>query len=133
MYRNSANRVILVGHVGLEPEVRTLKNDRKVSHFNLASNFGWRDGKGDYQNRTDWHRIVCWGNMADYSRKLSKGQHVYVEGSLRTREWTDENSKKHYITEVYADMVTPLGKKKDKEEEGVEAVPDEKTGDDVPF
>jgi len=59
---------------------------------------------------------------------------VYIEGSLRTREWTDENSKKHYITEVYADMLTPLGKRKGKdEEEGGEAKPDDKTGDDVPF
>jgi len=133
MYRNSANRVILVGHIGNDPEMKTLKNDRKVSNFSLASNFGWRDAKGEYKNRTDWHRIVCWGNLAEYSHRLVTGQHVYIEGTLRTREWTDENSKKHYITEVYADMLTPLGKRKDKEEEGAEAEPDEKTGDDVPF
>ncbi len=134
MYRNSANRVILVGHIGHNPELKTLKSDRKVSNFNLASNFGWRDSKGEYKNRTDWHRIVCWGNLAEYSQKLVTGQHVYIEGSLRTREWTDENSKKHYITEVYADMLTPLGKRKGKdEEEGGEAKPDDKTGDDVPF
>jgi single-strand DNA-binding protein len=133
MNRNSANRVILVGHIGLDPEMKTLKNDRKVSNFNLASNYGWRDAKGEYQNRTDWHRIVCWGNLAEYSKKLIKGQHVYIEGTLRTREWIDENEKKHFITEIYADMLTPLGKRKEKEEEGAEAKPDEKTGDDVPF
>ena len=133
MNTNSANRVILVGHIGQNPEMKTLKNDRKFSHFNLASNYGWRDSKGEYKSRTDWHRIVCWGNLAEYSRKLLKGQQVYIEGSLRTREWTDENDKKHYITEVYSDMLTPLGKRKDKQEEGAEAKPDEKTGDDVPF
>ncbi|MCD6337227.1 MAG: single-stranded DNA-binding protein [Candidatus Marinimicrobia bacterium] len=133
MNRNSANRVILVGHIGLDPEIKTLKNDRKVSNFNLASNYGWRDAKGEFQSRTDWHRIVCWGNLAEYSKKLVKGQQVYIEGSLRTREWVDEHEKKHFITEVYADMLTPLGKRKDKEEEGAEAHPEEKTGDEVPF
>ncbi len=133
MYRNSANRVILVGHIGNNPEVKTLKNDRKYSHFTLASNFSWRDAKGEYQKRTDWHRIVCWGNMAEYSQRFIKGQQLYIEGSLRTREWTDTKQVKHYITEVYADTMTPLGKLKEKDEEGVEAKPEEKTGDDVPF
>lgn len=133
MNRNSANRVILVGHIGIAPEIKTLKGDKKVAHFSLASNYGWHAADGVYQNRTDWHRIVCWGNLADYAHKLSKGQQVYLEGALRTREWTDENSRKHYITEIYADMLTPLGKLKDKDEEGAEAKPDEKTGDDVPF
>jgi single-strand DNA-binding protein len=133
MNRNSANRVILVGHIGRDPEVKTFKNDRKVSHFMLATNYGWRDPQGEYHDRTDWHRIVCWGNMADYSQRFVKGQQLYIEGTLRTREWTDNDKVKHYITEVYADMLTPLGKRKDKEEEGAEAKPDEKTGDDVPF
>ncbi|MFO7840709.1 MAG: single-stranded DNA-binding protein [Fidelibacterota bacterium] len=133
MNRNSANRVILVGHTGMVPEVKTLKNDRKVSHFTLASNYGWRDPKGEYHNRTDWHRVVCWGNMAEYSRRFAKGQQLYIEGSLRTREWTDDDKKKRYITEVYADMLTPLGKRKEPDEEGAEAEKNEKTGDDVPF
>ncbi len=133
MYRNSANRVILVGHIGNEPTIHTLKNDRKVSNFSLASNYGWRTPKGEYQDRTDWHRIVCWGNLAEYSRKMPKGQQVFVEGSLRTREWVDQENKKHYITEVYADMLTPLGKRKDKEQEGAEANPEDKTGEEVPF
>lgn len=133
MYRNSANRVILVGHIGNEPTMNTIANDRKVSHFSLASNFGWRTPKGEYKDRTDWHRIVCWGNLADYSCKIAKGQQVYVEGSLRTREWLDKENKKHYVTEVYADMLTPLGKRKDKDQEGAEAKPDEKTGEEVPF
>jgi single-strand DNA-binding protein len=132
MNRNSANRVILVGHTGAAPEVKTTKNDRKYSSFTLASNYGWRDAGGEYKDRTDWHRIVCWGNLAEYSARLAKGQQLYIEGSLRTREWTDENKKKHYITEVYAEMLTPLGKLKEKEE-GAEAEPNEKTGDDVPF
>ncbi|MFA6619197.1 MAG: single-stranded DNA-binding protein [Candidatus Neomarinimicrobiota bacterium] len=133
MNRNSANRVILVGHIGNEPTINTFNGGRKVSHFSLASNYGWRDSKGEYQDRTDWHRIVCWGNLANYSQKMVKGQQIYVEGALRTREWVDKDNLKRYITEVYADMLTPLGKRKDKEVEGAEAHTDDKTGDEVPF
>ncbi len=133
MNRNSANRVILVGHIGTPPELKSTKNDQKFAHFTLASNYSWRDAKGEYQDRTDWHRIVCWGNLAEYSKAFVKGQQLYVEGCLRTREWIDGEKKKHYITEVYAEMLTPLGKRKDKDEEGAEAKPDEKTGDEVPF
>jgi len=77
--------------------------------------------------------VVCWGNLAEYSKRLVKGQQLYVEGSQRTREWIDSDKKKHYITEVYAETLTPLGKRKEKSEEGAEAKADEKTGDDVPF
>ncbi|MCK4813730.1 MAG: single-stranded DNA-binding protein [Candidatus Marinimicrobia bacterium] len=133
MNRNSANRVILVGYIGATPEVKATKNDRKFSHFTMATNYGWRDAKGEYQDRTDWHRVVCWGNLAEYSKRLAKGQQLYIEGSLRTREWIDGDKKKHYITEVYAEILTPLGKRKEKPEEGAEAKADEKTGDDVPF
>jgi single-strand DNA-binding protein len=125
--------VILVGHIGNDPAISTINGDRKVSHFSLASNYGWRNTKGEYEDRTDWHRIVCWGNLADYSHKMIKGQQIYVEGCLRTREWVDKEKQKRYVTEVYADMLTPLGKRKDKDVEGAEAKPDEKTGDEVPF
>jgi len=133
MYSNSANRVILVGHTGIAPEVKELENGRKVSHFTLASNFRWKDAEGEYKERTDWHRIVCWGNMAEYSKRLPKGQQLYIEGSLRTRSWEDDNKQKRFITEVYAETLTPLGKMKTAEEEGAEAKPNEKTGDEVPF
>jgi single-strand DNA-binding protein len=71
--------------------------------------------------------------MAEYSKRLPKGQQLYIEGSLRTRSWEDENKGKRFITEVYAETLTPLGKMKTSDEEGAEAKPNEKTGDEVPF
>jgi len=134
MYRNSANRVILVGNLGTDPELKTTSAKRNFTTLSLATNYSWRSGNGDFKNRVDWFRIICWGKLADYASKLEKGRQVFVEGSLRTREWTDKNSVKRFITEVYADSVTPLGRKKDNgDQEGAEAHPDEKTGDDVPF
>lgn len=135
MFRNSANRVILVGHLGKEPEIKHLQNDRKVASLTLATNTTWRDKSGSFQERVEWFRLVAWGNLAEYCAKLPKGQQVFVEGSLRIRDWTDKEGVKHYITEINVDTLTPLGKKKSSGEPaaGAEAGPDDKAGDDVPF
>lgn len=112
MNRNSANKVILVGHLGNQPEIRYTTNDVMTTTFNLATNTMWKDEKGDFQERTDWHRIVVWRNLADYCKNLNTGQMLYVEGHLQSREWTDKESVKHYVTEVVAESVNALGPRK---------------------
>ncbi|MDD3807153.1 MAG: single-stranded DNA-binding protein [Candidatus Marinimicrobia bacterium] len=115
MNRNSANKVILVGHLGNQPEIRFTTNDIMSATLNLATNSMWRDDEGDFQERTDWHRVVVWRNLADYAKNLKKGQMLYIEGHLQSREWTDKENNKHFITEVIADALTTLGPRKKEE------------------
>jgi len=115
MNRNSANRVILVGHLGGEAEVRYTNNDVPTSVFSMATNVFWKNGSGDYSERTDWHRVVAWRNLAEYSKSLQKGQMVYVEGHLQTRDWMDRDDIKRSTTEVIAENITVLGSKKKAE------------------
>lgn len=112
MNRNSANKVILVGHLGNQPEMRFTTNDVMTTTFNLATNVMWRDEGGEFQERTDWHRIVAWRNLAEYAKNINKGQMLYVEGHLQSREWTDKENNKHFITEVVAETLTLLGTRK---------------------
>jgi len=112
MNRNSANKVILVGHLGNQPEIRYTTNDVMTTTFNLATNAMWKDDNGDFQERTDWHRVVAWRTLADYCKNLNTGQMLYVEGRLQSREWTDKESVKRYVTEVVAETVTSLGARK---------------------
>lgn len=135
MYRNSANRVILVGHLGMDPEIKQLQNNRKMASMTLATNTTWRDTNGAFQDRVDWFRLIAWGNLAEYCSKLQKGQQVFAEGSLRIREWKDKEDVKHYATEVNLTTLTPLGKRRNNGDtpEGAEAGPDDKPGEDEPF
>ena len=115
MNRNSANRVILVGYLGGEAEIRYVNTDVMTSNFRLATNTSWKTGNGEYSERTDWHRITAWRNLAEYSKTLAKGQMIYLEGHLQNREWVDKDDKKHSITEVVAETITTLGGKKKTE------------------
>ncbi len=112
MDSNSVNKVILVGHLGHDPEVKYTPNDTITSQFSIATNKRWKDKDGEYKDRTSWHRIVCWRNLAEYSKTLLKGQQIYLEGHLITRDWTDKEKNKHYITEIVAEQITPLGARK---------------------
>jgi len=116
MDNNSINKVILVGYLGHAPEIKHTPNETIMSKFSVATNKKWKDNNGEYKDRTTWHNIVCWRNLAEYSGTLLKGQQVYLEGHLITRDWTDKEHKKHYITEIVAEKITPLGirKKADK-------------------
>ncbi|MDR2409119.1 MAG: single-stranded DNA-binding protein [Bacteroidales bacterium] len=107
------NKVILVGHLGKDPEVRTIDTGVKVANFTLATTEVYKDKNGERKEITEWHNIVCWRNLADIAEKyLVKGKLIYVEGKLRTRSW-EENGVKRYITEVIADNFTMLGAKND--------------------
>jgi single-strand DNA-binding protein len=106
----SVNRVILVGNLGRDPELRYIQSGQAVANFTLATNDRWRDKEGNNQERTEWHRIVVWGKSAENcAQYLQKGRSVYVEGRLQTREWEDKEGNKRQTTEVVAQTVQFLG------------------------
>lgn len=104
------NKVILVGNLGVDPELRTTPSGSSVCEFRIATNESWNDKSGQRQERTEWHRIVVWGKRAEICNKyLSKGRQVYLEGRLRTRSWEDKEGNKRYTTEIIANDVQFLG------------------------
>ena len=103
------NKVILVGFLGKDPEIRTFENGSKRASFSLATTEYRKDKDGNRVELTEWHNIVMWRNLAELAEKyLSKGRQIYVEGRLRTRNWDDEKGVRHYFTEVEAKSFTFL-------------------------
>lgn len=97
------NRVILVGNLGKDPEVRTLENGAKVAKFSLATNENYRDKSGEWQQQTEWHDIVAWRTLAERAEQtLHKGTAIYLEGKLSTRTWQDKDGNNRRTTEVVA-------------------------------
>lgn len=112
------NKVILIGRLGQDPEVRYTSNGGAVANFSLATSESWTDKQGAKQERTEWHRIVVWGKLGELcGQYLSKGRQAFIEGKLQTRDWTDKEGGKRYTTEVVAQNVQFLGS------------PGERTGD----
>ena len=106
----SVNKVILIGNLGRDPELRYTQGGQGVANFTLATNERWRDKDGQNQERTEWHRIVVWGKQAENcAQYLQKGRSCYIEGRLQTREWEDKEGKKRQTTEIVAQNVTFLG------------------------
>ncbi|HEY2028259.1 MAG TPA: single-stranded DNA-binding protein [Myxococcales bacterium] len=106
MAGSGVNKVILVGNLGKDPEVRYTPGGQSVANFTIATNENWTDKQGQKQERTEWHRIVVWGKAAELCGEyLSKGRQVYIEGRLQTREWTNKEGAKQYTTEVVANPV----------------------------
>ena len=106
MAGSGVNKVILVGNLGKDPEVRYTPGGQAVANFTIATNENWTDKQGQKQERTEWHRIVVWGKAAELCGEyLSKGRQVYIEGRLQTREWTNKEGVKQYTTEVVANPV----------------------------
>jgi single-strand DNA-binding protein len=104
------NKVILIGNLGADPEVRFTPGGQAVANFRIATSDTWTDKNGQKQERTEWHRIVVWGKLAELCGEyLKKGRQCFVEGRLQTREWTDKEGRKNYTTEVVANGVTFLG------------------------
>lgn len=103
------NKVMIIGNLGQDPELRYTQNGTAVCNLSVATNEKWTDKNGQKQERTEWHRVVVWGAQAENCEKyLSKGRQVYVEGSLQTREWQDNNGVTKHTTEVKAQVVTFL-------------------------
>jgi len=116
---NSYNKVILIGRLGGNPEVRYIpQTDRAVANFSLATNertFNPSSNESDI--RTEWHRVVSWGKLAEFSEKyLTKGKQILVEGRLKTEKWQDRDGNQRYTTKVYAQNITLLGRKDDSAE-----------------
>ena len=105
----SVNKVILIGHLGRDPEVRYTPGGQAVATFSVATNDNWTDKSGQKQERTEWHKVVAWGKTAELCGEyLSMGRQVYLEGRLQTREWTNREGAKQYPTEVVANQVVFL-------------------------
>ena len=109
---SSLNKVMLIGRLGQDPEVRYTQSNTAVATLNLATNERYKDGNGEYQDKTEWHRVVAWGRTAEICQQyLTKGSMIYVEGPLQTREWEDKQGQKRYTTEVKALQMTMLDSK----------------------
>jgi single-strand DNA-binding protein len=106
----SVNKVILVGNLGRDAELRYTPGGAAVATLNLATTEVWNDKSGQKQEKTEWHRCVLWGKQAESLQEyLTKGKQIYVEGRLQTRQWDDKEGNKRYTTEIKADRITLLG------------------------
>jgi single-strand DNA-binding protein len=107
------NKVILIGNLGRDPEVRSTQSGQPVASFTLATSRRWRDKAGQKQEQTEWHNIVVWGKQAEIAGQyLTKGKQVYIEGRLQTRSWDDrQTGEKKYKTEIVCDTFQMLGQK----------------------
>jgi single-strand DNA-binding protein len=146
---NSLNKVILIGHLGRQPDIRYVpQTERAVANFTLATNerfFNPNTNESDI--RAEWHRIVAWGKLAEFCEKfLTQGKQVLVEGKLRTRNWQDREGNKRFTTEVHAQNIVLLGKKEESVEKTYEEIsppdnfpeeeragPSSEEDDEVPF
>ena len=107
------NKVILVGNLGSDPEIRSTTGGQRVANFRMATTRQWNGQDGQKQEKTEWHSIVCWGKLADIvERYLTKGKQVYVEGRLETRSWQDKEnaSLTRYKTEIICEQMQMLGR-----------------------
>jgi single-strand DNA-binding protein len=110
MSKGTVNKVILIGRLGADPDIRYSPNGVAVAKFNLATNDSVSAGEGKWEDRTEWHRIVTFGKTAEFcGNYLAKGRHVFIEGSIRTNQWDDPQGQKRYMTEIVAREIQLLG------------------------
>src|SRR6266700_182193 len=106
----SVNKVILVGNLGRDSELRYTPGGAAVATLNMATTEIWNDKQGQRQEKTEWHRVVLWGKTAEsLTEYLTKGKQIYVEGRLQTRQWDDKDGNKRYTTEIRGDRIVLLG------------------------
>jgi single-strand DNA-binding protein len=138
----TVNKVILIGHLGKDPELRYTPGGQAVCDMSLATTEQWTDKSGKRQEQTEWHRIVAWGRQAENcSQYLAKGCQIYVEGKLRTRKWRHKDGHDRWTTEIVADIVHFLGSKNGsgerREERPADRSSDQGSGSiddgDIPF
>ena len=112
----SVNKVILIGRLGKDPEVKYTPNGTPVAKFSLATDEVYKDRSGEQQKHTEWHNIVAWSKLAEICGEyLTKGKQVYIEGSIRSRQWEDQNKNKRTSYEIIARQMQMLGTKADSE------------------
>ena len=110
MAQRGVNKVILVGNLGNDPEVRYMPNGNAVANLSLATSESWKDQQGQQQERTEWHRLTMYRRLAEIAGEyLKKGSQIYIEGKLQTRKWTDNNGQDKYTTEIIVDQMQMLG------------------------
>jgi len=140
------NKVILVGNLGKDPEVRHLENGRAVANFSIATSETYKNKQGEKVTNTEWHNVVLWTPLAEIAERfLKKGGQVYIEGKLTTRSWDDQDGNKRYTTEVVGRELTLLGGRaeggapapqgntaNERKESPVSTIPEDDT-DDLPF
>lgn len=121
------NKVLLIGNLGKDPEVRKLDNGSSVGRFSVATNESYKDKSGEWQNLTEWHNVVVWRQLAERAeRTLKKGSMVYVEGKLTTRKWQDKEGNDRYSTEVVANTFRSLEKRESTEASSFPPLPGSK-------
>lgn len=112
----SVNKVILIGNLGKDPEIRYVNDNNPVANFSVATSESYKDKDGEWQEITEWHNVVAWRALAERAEKyLKKGKQVYVEGKIRTRSWDDKDGNKRYTTEIVADTLQILGRREEGE------------------
>ena len=126
---SGVNKVILIGNLGKDPEVRYLDNGVAVANLSLATSENYKNKDGEKVTQTEWHDIVLWRGLAEVAEKyLKKGSSVYIEGKLRTNKWVDKDENTRYKTEVLADKLTMLGRSQNQDQSS-----ESSTEDDLPF
>lgn len=110
------NKVILLGNLGMDPEIMTLESGVKMARLRLATNEYYKGKDGENVEKTEWHQVVLWRNRAELAEKfLSKGRTVYIEGRLRTRQWQDKEGNQRYTTEIIGDVINFIGGRPDQD------------------
>jgi single-strand DNA-binding protein len=140
---SGVNKVILIGNLGANPEVRFTQGGSAVANLRLATTEKWTDRNGQKQEATEWHRVVLFGRQAEVAQQyLTKGRQVYIEGRIRTRQWQDQQGQKRYSTEIVCTNMQLLGGRGERSEDVGATVPPEEPmagdfgggpDDDIPF
>tara|TARA_B100000902_G_C26683441_1_gene608936 strand:- start:13 stop:396 length:384 start_codon:yes stop_codon:yes gene_type:complete len=126
---SGVNKVILIGNLGKDPEVKYLDNGVAVANISLATSENYKNKQGERVSQTEWHDVVLWRGLAEVAEKyLKKGSSVYVEGKLRTNKWVDKDENTRYKTEILADKLTMLGRSQNQEQST-----ESTSEDDLPF
>jgi single-strand DNA-binding protein len=136
MMSRGLNKVMVIGHLGRDPELRYTPSGRPVASFSVATSRGWTNANGERREETEWFNVVAWGNLAEVCKQhLHKGQQVYIEGRLQTRGWDDREGKKHFRTELVAQEMIILGGHAPAEvgEAPFSADEEEAQGEEFPF
>jgi single-strand DNA-binding protein len=115
------NKVMIIGHLGRDPEMRYTPSGRPVTTFTVATSRSWNTADGERHTETEWFNVVAWGNLAEICKQyLKKGQQVYIEGRLQTRRWDDKEGNKHTSVEVVANEMMMLGDRRDSQNQSNE-------------
>ena len=124
----SLNKVMIIGHLGREPEMRYTPSGKPVTTFSVATSRAWSSSDGERHEDTEWFTVVAWGNLAEICKQyLVKGQQVFVEGRLPTRRWEDAENKKHAAIEIVASEMIMLGERREPAVQGASATSEEES------